>query len=564
MSLKRWIIKEKAPNKFLDQFPEYSKVTLQLLYNRGLKKEEEIEKFLNPDYERDLYDPFLMKDILKATKRIKKAIVNNEKIIIYGDYDVDGITATAVLYKTLKLLKAKFVDYYIPDRNIEGYGLNNEAINELIKIGTQLIITVDCGITNIEEVKKIKKSGIDIIICDHHLVLEELPPADAVINPYRRDEQYPFKDLAGVGVAFKLCQALLKTSDNRYEPFLKWMIDLVGLGTIADNVPLIDENRIFAKYGLIVLKKTKNLGLRALMAKAKVNPDNLDTEEVNFYLVPRLNAASRMDHAYTSLKLILTDSYQKAEEIAEGLNKLNNERQKLIEKITQEIKLKISKQKNKFKILVLDNDSWPNSVLGLVAGKLVDELNCPVILIERGKEESKGSARSIDKFNITEALHKCHNLLIKFGGHDQAAGFSLKTENIEIFKNQICQIANHKIKDADLIPKEVIEAEINPSDINWQFYEEIEKFKPFGEDNPEPIFILKDIKFTELYGVGKGEKHLKLHFDHQAKEIKAIGFNLGKLINKTQDKKTVDLVCRLKKNYWNGRCDLELEIYDLK
>jgi len=564
MSLKRWIIKDKAPNKFLDQFPEYSKVTLQLLYNRGLKKEEEIEKFLNPDYERDLYDPFLMKDILKATKRIKKAIINNEKIIIYGDYDVDGITATAILYKTLKLLKAKFVDYYIPDRNIEGYGLNNEAINELIKIGTQLIITVDCGITNIEEVKKIKRSGVDIIISDHHLVLDKLPPADAVINPYRKDDQYPFKDLAGVGVAFKLCQALLKTADNRYEPFLKWMIDLVGLGTIADNVPLIDENRIFAKYGLIVLKKTKNLGLRALMAKAKVNPDNLDTEEVNFYLAPRLNAASRMDHAYTSLKLILTDSYQKAEEIAESLNKLNNERQKLIEKITQEIKSIISKKKNRFKILVLDNDSWPNSVLGLVAGKLVDALNCPVILIERRKEESKGSARSINKFNITKALHECHNLLIKFGGHDQAAGFSLKTENIEAFKKKIYRIANHKIKKEDLILKEIIEAEINPSDINWQFYEEIEKFKPFGEGNPEPIFILKNIEFTELYGVGKEEKHLKLHFDHQAKEIKAIGFNLGKLINKTQDKKTIDLVCRLKKNYWNGRCDLELEIYDLK
>jgi len=564
MSRKLWQLFKPVPQDFIESFPEYSTITLQLLYNRGLCTEEEIEKFLNPDYENDLYDPFLMKDMEQAVRRIKKAINQKEKIVIYGDYDVDGVTAVAILYKTLKALKAPYIDYYIPDRNKEGYGLNKEAISQLVEEKIDLIITVDCGITNYEEVELANKMGIETIITDHHLVVSNLPSALAILNPQRKDDRYPFKELAGVGVAFKLVQALLKTPDNHFEPFLKWMMDLVALGTIADNVPLLDENRVFVKYGLIVLRKTKNLGLRALMAKAKVNPANLDTEEVNFQLAPRLNAASRMDHAYTSLRLLVTSDYQEAEEIAEDLNKFNNQRQKLIEKIYQQAKEQIQKIKSKEKILILAHPDWSAAVLGLVAGRLVDEFYRPVILIEKGNQESKGAARSIENFNITTALSKCSKLLIQFGGHKEAAGFSLETKNLENFKEKMSKIASSQIKDKDLICSLKIEADINPQDISWNFYEELERFRPFGIGNPSPLFRLKNVKVLESYKVGNAEKHLKLHFKNGDKEIKAIGFNLGKLMEGIKNKKKVDIVCGLKPNYWNGTCDLELEIFDLK
>ncbi len=564
MHQKKWNLTKKVPKKFIDKFPEYSPITLQLLYNRDLKGEEEIDKFFNPDYEKDLYDPFLMNDMDKAVSRIKKAIDKKEKIVIFGDYDVDGVTSTAVLYKTLKHLKAKHLDYYIPDRNKEGYSLNKKAILEITKEKTGLIITVDCGITNIEEIALANKKKTDVIVCDHHLVPANLPSAYAILNPKQKKDKYLFKDLAGVGVTFKLAQGLLQTKDNRNETFLKWMMDLAGLGTIADMVPLVDENRIFAKYGLIVLKKTKNLGIRALMAKAKINPLNLDTEVVNFQIAPRLNAAGRMDHAYSSLKLLISSSYAEAEKIAENLNALNNQRQKLIEQIIKEAREEIGVFDKQRKILILSNKDWPITVLGLVAGKLSDEINRPVILIEKGGKESKGSGRSIENFNITDALKGCKKILTKFGGHKGAAGFSLRTKDLELLDKNLCRIADKKIKEKDLVPKISIESGITLSDIAWNFYEELEKFKPFGADNPEPVFLLRDIEIIEARGVGKGNKHLKLHFKHEEKTIKAIGFSLGDLLKDIKINKKVDLICSIEVNYWNGAKDLELKIYDLK
>jgi single-stranded-DNA-specific exonuclease len=559
---KKWIKVKTAPKKFIDQFPEYSKIVLQLLYNRGIKTEGEIEKFLNPDYERDLYDPFLMKDMDKAVIRIKKAIDNKEKIVIYGDYDVDGVTATAVLYKTLKFLKAKNLDYYIPDRNKEGYSLNKKAVLSLVKDKTNLIITVDCGITNQEEVKIAKQKHIDVIITDHHLVPEKLPLAYAILNPKQKNDKYPFSDLAGVGVSFKLSQALLKEKGIEGESFLKWMMDLVGLGTVADVVTLISENRVFVKYGLIVLKKTKNLGIRALMTKSKTNPANLDTDNLNFQLIPRLNAAGRMDHAYSSLKLLITDSYNNAERIAENLNALNSQRQRLIEQILKEAHEKIGTFKVQEKILIISHKVWPITVLGLVAGRLAEEYNRPTILIEKGDKESRGSARSFGKINISNLLKNCNGLMTQFGGHAGAAGFSLKTKDLNIFEEKIRKVAFKKIKNGDLIPKINIEAEIKLSDICWDFYQEVESLKPFGEGNHEPIFLLQNAEIKERRSVGNREKHLKLHFEHENKIIKAIGFNLGNQVNSIKNE--VDITCSIKANYWNGACDLEFNIYDLK
>jgi single-stranded-DNA-specific exonuclease len=560
--IKKWQIAKSVPKKFIEQFPEHSALTLQLLYNRGLRTEEEIEKFLNPDYEESLYDPFLMKDMGKAVYRIKKALVNKEKIVIYGDYDADGVTATAVLYKTLKFLKATNLNYYIPDKTEEGYGLNKDAILQLTKKKTNLIVTVDCGITNKEEVKLANKNKMDVIITDHHLVPTDLPSAYAVLNPKQKKDKYPFADLAGVGVAFKLAQGLLKTKDNEDEVFLKWMVDLVGLGTIADRVPLVDENRVFAKYGLIVLKKTKNLGVRALMATAGVNPTNLDTEVVSFQIVPRLNAAGRMDHACASLKLLITNSYKKAEAIAENLDALNNQRQKLVKRILKEIHDQIGIFDPEKKILVLSNKDWPNAVLGLVAGKLSDEFSRPVVLIEQEKDESKGSARSIESFNITEALNKCKNLLIKFGGHRGAAGFSLKTKDIRFFEQNICKITQRQIKEKDLIPRVNIEAEINLSDVGWELLAELDQFRPFGEQNPKPNFLIENLKILEAKNVGDGEKHLRLLVTDGGKNIKAIGFGLGSKDIKAIKK--IDTICDLNINEWNGARNIELKLTDFK
>jgi single-stranded-DNA-specific exonuclease len=342
------------------------------------------------------------------------------------------------------------------------------------------------------------------------------------------------------------------------------MLDLVSLGTIADISPLISENRIFAKYGLIVLRKTKNLGLRSLMAKAKINPINLDTESINFQIAPRINAAGRMDHASASLKLLITESYSEAEKIAENLNALNIQRQKLIDQIIKEARDEIGVFDEENKALVLVSKKWPISVLGLVAGRLSDELNRPVFLIEEKKGESKGSSRSIANFNITQALTDCKSLLTKYGGHEGAAGFSLKTKDIDDFNKNITKIANRKINKDDLSPKVEIEAELNLPEISWLFYEELDKFRPFGQCNSEPVFLLKEMEIIEMRGVGNDEKHLKLHFRNEQKMIKAIGFNLGNLLAEIKNKKKIDIICSMQVNYWNGSRDLELKIFDLK
>jgi len=323
-----WKIKPQINKEIIVKYPEINPIILQLLYNRNLTEQQAIDAFLNPNYD-NLYDPFLFKDMTIAVKRIFSALQNQEKILIYGDYDADGVCSTAIVYSIIKSLGGE-VDIYIPFREGEGYGINAKVVDWIIQQKFNLVITVDCGISNKQEIQTLKEAEIDTIVTDHHEQPLELPPALAIINPAVKNSGYPAVKLAGAGVAFKLAQAIIEWQNKIDFPiklpvgFEKWLLDLTAIATIGDIMPLIDENRILVKYGLIVLRKTKNLGLRALMAKAKVNPANLDTEEVNFQLAPRLNAASRMDHAYTSLRLLVTSDYQEAEEIAEDLNKFNN------------------------------------------------------------------------------------------------------------------------------------------------------------------------------------------------------------------------------------------------
>jgi len=588
----KWIVRPKIDKKIIDTFPEYSPLMLQLLYNRGLTTEEALDEFFNPDYKDHVHDPLLLKGMEKAIERIKKALENNEKILVYGDYDADGVTSTAIIIKTLKFLGAKSTEVYIPDRAKEGYGLKKEAIPKIKELGVKLIITVDCGIANREEIALANKLGLDVIVTDHHWVPENLPEAAAIINPKQPGDAYPFKDLAGVGVAFKLAQGLLRSKTNKlFDPeispeqkigFEKWLLDLVAIGTVADSVPLLGENRTFLTYGLIVLGKTKNPGLQELIKKISARAQEkqqqkgdyssnikITSETIGFQLAPRINAAGRLDHANTSFALLSTESKKEAQGMVESLELLNSQRQNITDKIIKEIRKKIGAKPLK-KIIFEGHKDWPQGILGLVAGKLSDEFYRPVFIYNRGEQISAGSCRSIPSFNVIETLSRTKDLLLEFGGHKGAAGFKISNENIGKFEKTLQKIAEKEIRDSELAPSIEIDAALKIQDINWNFMQEIEKISPYGEGNPEPVFLLEKMKIKEIKTVGNGEKHLKLTLEKTSSEtnknfsFKAIGFNFGQWIDKLKLGSFIDIAFTLSNNEWNGNNNLEFKIMDLK
>ncbi len=577
----QWIVKPVIDKKICESFPEYSQLILQLIYNRGLTDEKNIDEFFNPDYVDHIHDPFLLKGMAEAVNRINLAIEKKEKILIYGDYDADGVTSAALIKKTLKFLGSENIEVYIPDRAKEGYGLKMNVVPKIKAMGVNLIITVDCGIASRKEVAAAKKEGMDVIITDHHWVPDEIPEALAVINPKQKNDNYPFKDLAGVGVAFKLAQGLLsqqsnKGSDNR--SFEKWLLDLVAIGTVADSVPLLGENRTLVNYGLIVLDKTKNIGLKELLNLASLKSakknngakSKITTDIISFQLAPRINAAGRLDHANTSFELLNTDSEKEVKGLAESLELLNAQRQKITEKIIAEAYEKI-KDKPERKIIFEGNADWPIGILGLVAGKLCDEFSRPVFIFNKNEEFSTASCRSIPSFNAIESLSQCRECLEEFGGHKGAAGFKVKNTNIKQLEAMLEKIAEKEITDENIIPSLDIDAEIKITDVNWDFFRAMEKMAPYGEMNPEPVFTLCKMRVIEMRAVGNGEKHLKLSLlpakDLQKKNkklFKAIGFNFGQWSKKIKLNDIIDIVFTLSNNEWNGNSNIEFKIVDLK
>jgi len=558
---KVWQIAPKIPDDFKNQFPEIQPIILQLLWNRNLKTQKEIDEFLLPDYSQDLHSPFLFKEMEKIRKRIFSALAKKEQITIYGDYDTDGVCGTALLYLSFKKLEGQ-VDYYIPDREKEGYGLNSEAIKIMAKNGTKLIVTIDCGITNEKEIDLANDLGLEVIITDHHTPLEILPKAFAILNPKIKGENYPFKDLSGTGVAFKLVQALLNQV-SMLKTFEKWLLDLVAIGTVADLVNLKGENRTLVKYGLIVLNKTSRLGLRALIKEANLSLGNLDTWNINYQIAPRLNAAGRMDQAVTSLRLLLTENQKEAENLAKNINQINTERQKLVDKIFQECKNKIGLEPRE-KILVLWQENWPVGILGLIASKLVDEYFRPAIALSIRKNDIKGVGRSIEEFNLIESLKEINYFFSHYGGHFGAAGFTLKKKEIsflEKFNQEIKKIAEEKLKDLDLRPKIFIETEVNLPEITWLLYEEIRKFEPFGENNPQPIFLARDLIIEEISNLGKDGQHTKIIVNGGRKMIY---FGVGNKSSYLKRGDKIDVLFELGENEWDGMKELEFRIIDLK
>ena len=567
---KKWNVAEGIDKKLKNNFPEINPIILQLLANRNITTQKAIDEFLNPDYGQDLIDPFLFKDMAKAVKKILKAIESKKKIVVYGDYDADGVTSSAILISLLEELGAK-TDIYIPFRETEGYGLNLEAAKQIAKNGAELVITVDCGISNDKEIKLLKSKGIDTIVTDHHYEPLNLPRAYAIINHNLSKETYPFKFLAGCGVAYKLVQAII-SEHKKYRVnqlpagWEKWLLDLAAIGTVADMMPLIGENRVLVKYGLIVLRQTRRKGLQKLTDIMGGNLKNIDEQSIGWQISPRINAAGRMNHASSAYQLLITSQEAEAVKLAEELNKTNIERQQLTEKIQTEAKKLLGEVDDK-KILIVVGKDWSTGLVGLVAGRLADKFNRPTLVISRFNDEIVGSGRSIKQFNIIQALEKnCHQFLSRYGGHSQACGFTVKDENnLEKFVKKMTEIADQQLKNSDFLPIIEIDAQIDLEQINWELFGELEKFIPFGEGNPKPKFIAKNLTVTDLQTVGQDGKHLRLMVRHNTMAVKkTIGFCFGDWCTKIKKGDKVDIVFEIDVNEWNGNRELQLKIIDLK
>ena len=554
---------QKALAKELGIHPIISRILL----NRNISTTKEAKKFLFPSL-RDLHNPFLMKDMKEAVDRIIKAILGGEKVVIYGDYDADGITSTVLLVKFLRYLKVN-TSYYIPDRIREGYGLHKEALDSIKDGGTDLIITVDCGISDKDEVAYASSLGIDTIILDHHEVPDTMPAAVAVIDPHRKDCSFPFKHLAGVGVAFNFLIALRGSlrnigfwKDKRY-PNLRKYLDLVALGTIGDVVPLVDENRIFAKIGMDTINEGKSIGLRALRSNAGMEGRAIDSEAASFNLIPRINAAGRIGSPEDAVQLLLTEDTETALRLAERLNAYNRERQEIEKIIVEEIlhEIKATSRIEDIKSFVFASNRWHPGVIGIVASKIVERYYRPTILISLKDGIGKGSGRSISEFNLYRSLEeKCSSLLIAYGGHRHAAGITIREEDIEGFSQILDDTVRNELDDSDFIRKTDIDAECGMEEINYDLISQIEMLSPFGNMNPEPVLCSRNIKVSSLTTVGNN--HLKMTMKKDGLSYDSIWFNKGHFAD-TLAKSTVDIAFTPQINNWRGASNIQLKLKDI-
>jgi single-stranded-DNA-specific exonuclease len=567
---KIWKINKKAPPGFLEKFPEYSRLTLQLLWDRGLKTQKAIDEFFNPDYDEDLHDPFLLKDVRKTIKRIHRAAKKREKVAIFADYDADGICGAVLLSEILKSVEIH-PEIYIPDRNKEGYGLNLKAIEEIAKKSVSLVMTIDCGITDFQEVKLANKLGMDVIIVDHHEVLKKMPSALAIINPKQKGDKYPFKELAATGVAFKLVQAFFKTEKMPIAKE-KWLLDLVAIATVTDSMFLLGENRTLVRYGLIVLSQTKRIGLTELMKKARIKPifnpqtfdTNLNTYTLGYILGPRLNAASRIDHGTVAYRLLTASSEEEAREIAQQLEEKNQQRQRTMGRILKEARSRALQHSKNKKIIFEGDEDWIAGIIGLVAQKLTDEFWRPCFVYQKMKDYSTGSVRGVPGFSVIDALTHCQKLLIEYGGHQGAAGFKVLNKNLKKLEDLLERISSKGLTKEELIPYLNIDAEVEANNLDWRAFQEINNFAPFGEGNPAPLFLLKGVKVSGIKSVGKNNGHLKLFLEKESKKFQAIGFGLADFCDKIRIGDKIDVVFELIANEWNGTKELQLKIMDLK
>ena len=533
-----------------------SKIIAQVLINRGIKNVSEAEKFLNVSVDH-LLDPYSFSDMQKAMGIIKRAITNKEKVMVFGDYDVDGITALALLKNTLKKTGLE-VCHYLPHRIKEGYGLTKNILHLARQNNIKLLITVDCGISNHKEIAELRRHGIDVIVTDHHEPSSpELPQASGLINPKLKNSGYKYRDLAGVGVAYKLCQAISGSK-------LLEDLDLVSLGTIADSVPLTGENRIIAKEGLLRMSHTKRAGLRALIENAGIENKKFTSTYVSFIIAPRINASGRMDTAEVSLNLLMSSTKEEAGELAKIIEGHNRQRQKVESKILEEAEDLINKEVNfkKHKIIVIAKEDWHQGVLGIVASKLADRFYRPAIVISLSEDLCKGSARSIKNFHLFNALVDCKQFLNAFGGHAHAAGILITKDSIEDFRDNINRLAHERMSLEDLFPSLDIDMELGLQDLNQEMIQELEALEPFGSGNPEPLFYTKGLKLKGEPQVLSRET-LKFWVSDGSVTCEAIGFGMSSFKDSLVSADHFDLVYSPKIDNWRGQDSIILEARDI-
>lgn len=575
MISKKWVLAPSAPSKLLNKYRGVSPIIAQLLYNRGLQTPDEAYHFL---YDRDVAstsgDPRNMKDMPKAISRIRQAIKSGEPIVVYGDFDADGVTSTTLLMEVLTKLKAN-VSAYIPHRVDEGYGLNTPALEEIAENGAKLVITVDCGIRSVQEVQDAMSAGLDMIITDHHSVGPEIPPALAVVNPQQVDCPGD-KNIAGVGVAFMTARALLldaldKNGKNKkhakiYKSILDDLLDLVAIGTVADVMPLNTiTNRAIVRQGLKVINRAKRPGVRALMEVAGLKPGSVTAMGIGFGLGPRINAAGRLDSALEAYKLLSATNEDDARKYAERLQTLNTERQELTRESQARIRANLEETTDleSVNLLFAVDDEVVPGIVGLVAGRLTEEFYRPTVVVERGEDECHASCRSIPDFHITQALDECADILVRHGGHAMAAGLTVLPENLPLLQERLQEKADAVLGGMMLTPTINIDMELSMRQATMSLARELSALEPTGQANTQAIFLARNLKVLDTRTVGKDKAHLKVKLSGDGEPaIDAIGFRLGDWVNDIPD--SIDAVFNLEVNEWQGRRNLQLNLRDIR
>lgn len=561
----QWHVAPPIPQATRDQMGHIYPVLRQILYNRGITSPAEAQAFLEGRYLGQT-DPFLLADMDTAVSRIQRAIEQEETIYIYGDFDADGVTATVLLTQALRGLglSRQQAQPYIPDRVDEGYGLNTEALSKLKGDGAGLVISVDCGIRSLAEAQHAQAIGLDMIITDHHSLGADLPPALAVINPKRPDSAYPEKMLAGVGIAFKLAQALRQAMPARAQFEDTDLLDLVAIGTVADLAPLLHENRKLVADGLVALNNGRRPGIRALAEASRLKMGSLTAESIAFGIGPRINAAGRLAHAYDAARLLAASNQVDARRYASELNQLNQRRQRLTGELGDRAEATIDPTAP---ILITADKDYLPGIVGLVASRLVEKHYRPAIVIEQGEEESRGSCRSIDEFHITDALDEVADLLVRHGGHAQAAGFTIRNENLPAFAERMRAIAGRVLDGRDLSPTLSIDAEIDLAEVDWSLFEHLAGLEPTGTANPTPVFASRQAEIISHRLVGQEGNHLQMQLTAPGltggyKVVPAIAFRQGAWASHLPQ--FVDIAYTINVNEWNGRRDLQLMVQDIR
>lgn len=569
---KRWLIQPQLTDDTREQFPDLDPILLQLLVNRGLTEPSVMREFLLPKYDEHLVDGSRFQDMEKATTRIGTALKNKETIALFGDYDVDGVSAVAIFALTFRALAHEKFIPYIPDRYEEGYGLNKAAIQKLHDQGATLLLASDCGTSQVDEIAFANSLGMEVIVVDHHQQPKTLPAAYAFLNPAFPGSTYPTKNLCSTGVAWKVAQCLLRHvrygADMLETPlpdgWEKWLLDLVAVATVADMVPLVGENRTLTKHGLLVLKKGRRVGFQALAEVMRTPLASVTAQTISFQIAPRLNAAGRLKHARSALTLLLTESLEEAKRIASELNVTNVERQVVTDKLYQEALAQVPKELPM--MVVAHGEGWTSGVIGLVAGKLKEAYWRPALAIGREGEKIVGSGRSIAGFDITKALAEAQQYLARFGGHPMACGFTVQSlEALPPFVKTMQDIAARDLAEKDLTPEITVDTTIPLKRVDWQLRLLIDQCSPFGAGAPEPTFASMNVELIDAVRVGPDGKHLRVRMrDREGKEVSAIGFRMGERGDAFHAGQFIDCAYHVTERFWNGQRELTLQLVDLR